>query len=701
MRWRSFHVALVCLTVAPLAWLANDTPFLKDAGELTSALWNVGISHPTGFALQQVLAGVARAMPVGCASLRMAWLSVLAAGSVVLFAGLIVASLVRPPGGSNSTSIPGILAGTALLLADVSWFHTVNVEVYLPSLALAALLVYLALRALAEEDRGSWHLFCLAGGLGLGLHVTVVGVACVGALAVLASKVARTRPAVLPVLRRLLFPGLAFALAGALVVLYLPLRAAVHPVRVWADVSGLEGVWGHLTGRSIRSSFAGTMLDTGGAAWAHLQLYGSQILEMVGSWLPLVVAGAWALATRRPQAAALLAAWLLMDGAFAVFVNPMGLAEKQTSLLSLLMLALFAGTGAAYVVDSVLKVRGSYRVVLVPVVLSLTLLLLVLSPVRSLSPAERRSRAGEHGYGMVRTAFAGLGPEGLLVTSQDDLSALSMYAQEVERRRPDAVHIIKHFVCDEPFRDGVGRRSGGNPIIAAWDGAAQRCHGDGEVEVQRAWAELLPALAALAPPLRWELGDGGLDRALRPILLPGYPVFEVRWDLLQEEQRFRTAAFLNQMRGRAKQLAAHFADDISRGVLSEFFRLAGTFLLDPGAKGGISPTDCETLATAVRLDESNCRAWNNLGVCLVLAGQIEKGLEACGSGKDICPRYVRVRLSELRYLLQLGRFSDASAALAELQEEFLAAEWQASIADMRASAKATANAGSLEVLEGP
>ncbi len=76
MRWRSFHLALLCLTLAPLAWLANGTPFLKDAGELTSALWNGGIAHPTGFALQHVLAGVARAIPLGAASLRMAWLSV-------------------------------------------------------------------------------------------------------------------------------------------------------------------------------------------------------------------------------------------------------------------------------------------------------------------------------------------------------------------------------------------------------------------------------------------------------------------------------------------------------------------------------------------------------------------------------------------------------------------------------------------------
>jgi len=671
---------------------------LKDAGELTSALWTGGIAHPTGFALQHVVAGVMRALPLGAASLRMAWVSVLAAAAVVLFVGLTVSLLVRRAESGAGTNIAGIVAGTSLLLADVAWFHTVNVEVYLPSLALAALLIYLALRAQGDEERGFWHLFCLFGGLGLGLHITVVGVALVGAIGIAASKLAKANAPLKEMLKRLFFPGVFFVVAGALVVVYLPIRSGAEPVRAWADVGTLSGFVGHLTGQSIRSSFAGTMLDTGGAAWVYLEVYSTQILDMIGSWLPLVLVGVWAVATRRPIAAVALGAWLAMDALFVLFVNPMGLLEKQTSLLSLLVLALFAGAGAAYVVDWTMKIKGSHRVVIAPVAFTLSFFLLVVSPVRSLSPAERRSRAGSHGYGMVRGAFSGLGPDGLLVSSQDDLSALSMYYVEVERRRPDVVHVIKHFICDESFRTGVGRLHPANSIVALWSEAAQQCAGSDEEEVLATWVKLLPRLASLAPPLRWELGDGGLDRALRPLLLPNYPVFDVRWDLTAEEQRFRTAAFVQQMRGADRQLSAHFADDVSRGVISEFFRLTGTFLLQVGADDGESPTECHMLAAAVRLYEPNCRAWNNLGVCLVLTGNLGGGIEACQSGKEVCPRYVRVRVSELRYLLQAGQFADARHAFLELQEGFTSSKWRKGVDRMREAARLSGNAKALEVL---
>jgi hypothetical protein len=698
MRRRSFHLALFSLTLAPLIWLANGTPFLKDAGELTSALWNGGIAHPTGFALQHVLAGIARGAPLGAASLRMAWLSVVAAAFVVIFVGLTVAFLVRRSGAGTGTNVPGILAGTSLLLADVVWFHTVNVEVYLPSLAMGSLLIYLALRAMADDERGFWHLFCLFGGLSLGLHITVVGVAVVGFLGVVASKLAKRQSSPHLVVGKLLVPGAMFACAGALVVFYLPLRSAASPLRVWADVGSLSGFLGHLTGQSIRSSFEGTMLDTSGAAWVHLQTYGEQVLAMVGSWLPLVVAGVWALVSRRPLAAIVLSAWFVMDALFSVLVNPMGLMEKQTSLLSLLVLALFAGTGTAFLMDKVMRVQGSFRVALVPVALVAMLSLLVLSPVRSLSPAERRSRAGAHGYGMVRGAFIGMGPDGLLVTSQDDLSALSMYFVEVERRRPDVVHIIKQFICDGAFRAGVGRRHVDSAIVALWNDAAANCTGDDKGEVLEAWRMLLPGIATLTPPVRWELGDGNLDQALRPILLPNYPVFDVRWNLTPDEREFRTSAFVKQMRGSDKQLSAHFADDVSRGVISEFFRLTGTFLLQGITDGGVEPEDCEMLISAVSLYHQNCRAWNNLGVCLVLAGHLGDGIRACHTGIEECPRYGRVRLSELRYLLHAGRYEEARMAFLNLRDGFAAEEWQAAVGSMREAALQAGNVAGAKAL---
>lgn len=688
MRRTSFHLLLFCLTLVPLLWLANAVPFLKDAGELTSSLWNGGIAHPTGFPLLHVLGGLGRSIPLGAAALRFSWLSAASAAAVVLCVAWLVADLgAMQPGRAAATTLAGVLAGTSLLLTDVAWFHSLNVEVYLPSLAMVAFVLYLGLRAAAPGDRRFWHLLCLMGGLSVGLHVTAPMVFGLSVLLVAVDRGRRGEGTVVARLKRLAHPGLPLFAAGALIVLFLPLRAWQMPARMWADTGSLPGLWAHLSGQSIRVSFSGTMLATGDAAWQHLQTYGAQMTAMTFSWLPLVLVGCFAVLRSRRAPGVLLLAVFLFDGLFSVFVNPMGMMEKQTNLVALLVLAVWAGVGAGWLSQGVLAMRSGARTLALPVVLVVVGLLLVFSPARSLAPGERRARTGPHGYRMIQGAFQGLEPDGLLVTSQDDLSALAMQFGEVEQRRPDVLTMVKHFICD-PVAQAAGRRHASHWVFPLWRDLLGRCTGQGPGEVDAAWARLIPQLRTVGTAVRWELGDGGIDRTISQQLVPGYPAFDIVWELSPEEQAWRIQQFAQQMRGADRYLARVFGDDISRVVISEFFRLAGTFILQRHQPSGAVAADCEMLGAAVHLDPSNCRSWNNFGVCLVLTGRLDEGIQACASGKAACPRYVRVRISELRYLLADQRYDDAATAYGELRAGFDPAEWGPAVAAMKAAAAA-------------
>lgn len=217
---------LYIFTLAPgISW-AN---YGVDSGDFAAAAVVLGIPHPPGYPTYTLLAHLFQRLPFSDPALAMNVLSALCtalAGG--LFAHLVAGTVDRS---ERMRQLLGIISGLALGTAPLIWSQAVITEVHGLNLLFVVLGFYLA-RSLADDQRVlDFKVYAVALGLGLALgnHVTIVLV--LTAVAVLWLRRWRSRLLDRPGLFRI---ALAVML-GALVYLYLPLRAITNPVINWGD----------------------------------------------------------------------------------------------------------------------------------------------------------------------------------------------------------------------------------------------------------------------------------------------------------------------------------------------------------------------------------------------------------------------------------------------------------------------------------
>jgi hypothetical protein len=259
-------VALAVLTVY-LSTLAPSVGSM-DSGELAAVASTLGIAHPTGYPLFTLLGWAFAHLPVDA---RVIWklnlfAALLCAAAIFFFYRLFLELLTRPPGtpgGPQGSGPPlpreraaGATAAAVLAFSTTFWSQALSIEVYslhLLFLSLLCLLLLAALRAGPEHPSAqlrAWALFAFTLGLSFTNHMTTVLLAPAflylalrgGGLARLAGRAPAARTAAL----------LGCFLLGLSVYLYLPLRAAQHPVLNWGDPSTLERLWDHVSAKQFR-----------------------------------------------------------------------------------------------------------------------------------------------------------------------------------------------------------------------------------------------------------------------------------------------------------------------------------------------------------------------------------------------------------------------------------------------------------------
>jgi hypothetical protein len=232
----------------------SGTVTTEDPGELATALYTLGIAHPTGYPLFTLLGWFFSHLPIGGTVIwRLNLLgALLAAFAAFWFFRLFLFLLspraralfgMAPPPAANPTVPRAAAAAGAVVFAysAVYWSEAVALEVYALHLVFLALVTGLFLRALADGTRKAWILFAFTLGLSFTNHMMTVllapaflylffsvhgfGRAAWGRIAV----------AVLPFL------------APLSLYLYLPLRAAQGPLMNWGDPSTPGAVWKHVT----------------------------------------------------------------------------------------------------------------------------------------------------------------------------------------------------------------------------------------------------------------------------------------------------------------------------------------------------------------------------------------------------------------------------------------------------------------------
>ncbi len=210
-----------------------------DCGEFIATGWTLGVGHPPGAPVYQLLTHLFMLLSFGnpmlVAPLSNAF-SVLCGGLTV---GLLYMTLrelgVKPLGAS--------VGALCYLFCDTAWFSAVESEVYAPAMLCCALDVWLALRFRRTGQVRLLPLLGLLLGLGLGVHMMTLLVVPALALIVfsrkavlprLTGRTGRTRVAGVLVL------SVFFFLMGLTPYAIIPMRAAAHPAINEGDPSTAE-----------------------------------------------------------------------------------------------------------------------------------------------------------------------------------------------------------------------------------------------------------------------------------------------------------------------------------------------------------------------------------------------------------------------------------------------------------------------------
>jgi hypothetical protein len=308
---RNIVTFLLAAVPAGLIYALSSAPGLGlvDSGELTTAAMTLGIAHPTGYPLYVLIGRIWLWIIGGNPAHGMVLFSSLCgAGAAGITARLVqdrlsfVSWLSHP-----ARTAVAVFAAWGLALTPSAWTSTSFAEVYPLTWLIAMIILWAAHRFQSSDKAGVvvWpYVICYLFGLGFGNHFTIMWFGPVVLFVALSALRMAASPA------KTLGAFAALFLLGFSVNLYLPLRAALHPLLTWSDPSQSDGLIRHLTAWQYR-----VWMFEGGMA-AFLRKLGQFVLNLpqdVGWFIPLLaVAGMIvALSRRNGFALTIFAAWAI------------------------------------------------------------------------------------------------------------------------------------------------------------------------------------------------------------------------------------------------------------------------------------------------------------------------------------------------------------------------------------------------------
>jgi tetratricopeptide (TPR) repeat protein len=622
-----------------LAWHAGADVAGGDSGEIGGAALALGVAHPTGFALDMLLLRSFALLPLGSLAWRENLAVVCISAGVATSLAWLTVRLGEQLGVARGASSA---IGAGLTVCALFGFRTfvasaVGVEVYSSALLLLTCGALITLSERRAHAAALWPLF----GLALGAHVT----AALLMLPLLATNTICAANGPRFEWPRWLATRTVMVAAGALIITYLPLASAHDRAFDWGDPGTLHGLLRHLSAARIRDAYGGAMFTPYGTA--ALALF-AQLAEHPWLLMPGMLAGTLLWLRRRGVALVILAV-LSFDLAYAVWVNPMGIGERQLGHASGALLALLAGVGGAWLTQRCLlrsRLLGS-AVALTTIGSSALLLTRVSWP------------EGSDGYAVAERYGAGsplldLAPRAVYLCSTDSACANALLAIYAEGARPDIVVAPAQHLWDQ----SVTRRLSGmsiEPLTSASlgpEGKRERA-----ARVLRTLASryrLRPIVFELLP--QPSVGDSPTSLGLRHA-----PWIDL--DATEPDAQGSTgAAAFDQLAAleRARFGIAGPRTQLARELWASAHAEVGKLYLQTGRVAQA----LSALGRTVELTPGRAVAHSNLGVAFELAGDLAAALRETRLAVESDPARPTPWVNLTRLLLRVSGPEAARAALA-------------------------------------
>ena len=497
-RWRPSPAAVAALVSGvSLARMAAPTVTDLDAGELSTAAFNLDVAHPTGFVFDMVLMRLAALVPVGDVAMRMnLCVAALGAASCALAASLAwrLASNAPPLARWLCALAPAAVMASSPTIVR-GW---TAVEVYSAAMFVALACLELFARASSPAAPRRRLVAALSGLAALTLHTSARPAAalCLAALTLHGVRALDRRA-----LARRVIAVLVVTASTAALVFWLPVASRRNGPVDWEDPETPRAVAAHLSAASIRLSYKSRML-VGWRIPEDLAHAGSILWEDLGPFcLALALLGL--LRAARDPLARMLAVVGLIDLAYAVAVNPMGIGDRQTFFHFEACAALLAASAAAQFASLVATTRLRRSAAIVAFALGAAALL-------RRDPSWAGAADGWSAPELLGGpgALGAVPPRTLVLCGTDDLCGGSLYAQHVEGERPDVTVLARsHVACAWTWRRIEAKRFGeAVPAVGEDDSEATK--------IER----IVMLLRRYGDRVRWE-GSGEGER----------PEFRARW----------------------------------------------------------------------------------------------------------------------------------------------------------------------------
>ncbi len=434
-----------------------------DSGELATVAWTMGIAHPTGYPLFSVLSWIFAHLPLGLRPIFQLNLMAAFFCSVALFVffRFMVFFLREVSSGGQAeqgdqeftaTVIPAAFGTLVLGFSETYWAQALAIEVYSLHLLLIAVVLWFFLRAISEARNApadaaagtirsrAWFGFAFSLGLAFTNHMTTILLA----------------PAFITLFftvhgfgRRawkriaLLVPPF---LLGFSLYLYLPLRAAEHPVMNWGDPASLQRFLWHFSGKQYR-----VWIFSSTESAAKQMKYFIDTLPGVFAIFPLLFALAGLVALFRRSRRLFVFTLLLFAGCILYSINYDIHDIDSYFLLAYVTVGIWAAVGAKWLLDSQ---RNAGRVKLAAA--GCIAAAFVVAGVNYNAADESGDRLVEE---YTRDVFRSVDSNALVISYQWDYFVSSAYYfQLVEDVRPDVMVIDKELMRRSWYYEQLGAR---------------------------------------------------------------------------------------------------------------------------------------------------------------------------------------------------------------------------------------------------
>jgi len=237
-----FYLLTLCRTV-----------YTGDSGELTFAIYTMGIAHPPGYPLLTLLGKAFLTLVPVKAAFGLNLLSALLSASAVGAGAHLIRIILYPPAKRRELSALAVCALAAAIwgFSNALWASAVGIEVY----ALGILLFELSFLALLSFlEKGQWQFLLIAGYLfllGMTNHLTMMVLLLPIVYVMISSRA--------PIRVWMILLGLAALAAAAY--LYIPIRSAQNPIADWDHPANLSAMIDHITARRYQSFVSGIVLE--------------------------------------------------------------------------------------------------------------------------------------------------------------------------------------------------------------------------------------------------------------------------------------------------------------------------------------------------------------------------------------------------------------------------------------------------------